>query len=505
MLVRDLVQVSSRRLAGLPVGVWLVASAVPLVLLALAGSYGFHRDEMYFILAGRHPDFGYVDQPPLTPLLSAAATQLLGTSPVAIRILPALVGALGILVCASMARRFGAGATGQVLAAVVLGGSFWLGLCHLDATATFDTFAWTLALWILIELMAAPSSERRWRAWLALGLVMGIALENKTLPVFLAAGLAGAVIVYRRWDILRSPGLWLAIAVSLAIWAPNLIWQAQHGFPQMAMAQHLAEQRSGVAERLTQIVDLALLSGPLLWPVPAAGLIWLLRAPEARSWRPIGAAFLLNLVLMLVTGGKSYYSAGFIPVLIAGGSVGLERRLAAFSPAGRWLRFGPVAATSTLVVALVALPLIPPRQLHTTIVPELYPESVSQLGWPEMARQVEGVVARLSEPERAHSAIIASNYGVYGALELFGHDLPPVYSGHNSVWYWGRPNEDTNTVIFVAVSLRYASSMFSDCRIMATIDNGYDLPSLEQGSDIVVCSNMGTPWSVLWPMLKHVD
>jgi 4-amino-4-deoxy-L-arabinose transferase-like glycosyltransferase len=505
MLVRNLASLSSRRLAGLPVGVWLVASAVPIVLLALAGSYGFHRDEMYFILAGRHPDFGYVDQPPLTPLLSAAATQLLGTSPLAIRILPALVGALGILICASMARRFGAGATGQILAAAVLGGSFWLGLCHLDATATFDTFAWTLALWILIELLAAPSSERRWGAWLALGLVMGIALENKTLPVFLAASLAGGVIVYRRWEILRSPGLWLAVAVSLAIWAPNLIWQAQHGFPQIAMAQHLAEQRSGVAERLTQIVDLGLLSGPLLWPVPVAGLIWLLRAPEARSWRPIGAAFLLNLVLMFLTSGKSYYSAGFVPVLIAAGSVGLERRLAGFSPAGRWLRFGPVALASTLIVALVALPLIPPRQLHTTVVPELYPESVSQIGWPEMARQTEGVVARLSESERSHSAIIASNYGVYGALELFGRDLPPVYSGQNSVWYWGRPSDDTTTVVFVAYHLAYVSSMFSDCRIMATIDNGYDLPSLEQHSDIVVCSNMGTPWSVLWPMLKHVD
>ena len=49
------------------------------------------RNELYFLACGRHPDFGYVDQPPLVPLI-AAATQVFGVNIWMLR-LPATIAA----------------------------------------------------------------------------------------------------------------------------------------------------------------------------------------------------------------------------------------------------------------------------------------------------------------------------------------------------------------------------------------------------------------------------
>lgn len=47
-----------------------VATATGVVLMILAPRYGPHRDELYFVVAGHHPQWSCPDQPPLTPLLA---------------------------------------------------------------------------------------------------------------------------------------------------------------------------------------------------------------------------------------------------------------------------------------------------------------------------------------------------------------------------------------------------------------------------------------------------
>ncbi|HET8784163.1 MAG TPA: glycosyltransferase family 39 protein, partial [Candidatus Limnocylindrales bacterium] len=114
--------------------VLVVAGVMVLALLLLSPAYGFHGDEMYFVVAGQHPAFGYVDQPPLTPLLSALSVTFLGPSPTAVRVLPALEMGLIVVLVALMARDLGGSRRAQVIAAIVAALSGYLGAGHLDTT-----------------------------------------------------------------------------------------------------------------------------------------------------------------------------------------------------------------------------------------------------------------------------------------------------------------------------------------------------------------------------------
>jgi hypothetical protein len=58
----------------------LVAAAMAfLVHLVCNPHYGFFGDELYFIVCGQHPQWNYVDQPPIAPSLTmSASSSLLG-------------------------------------------------------------------------------------------------------------------------------------------------------------------------------------------------------------------------------------------------------------------------------------------------------------------------------------------------------------------------------------------------------------------------------------------
>src|SRR4051794_9443277 len=76
----------------IPTLVWVIAAVFVVVELAFSAGYGFQQDELYFTQAGRHLAFGYVDQPPMAPILVRLATMIGGTNPTAVRTLPALEG-----------------------------------------------------------------------------------------------------------------------------------------------------------------------------------------------------------------------------------------------------------------------------------------------------------------------------------------------------------------------------------------------------------------------------
>src|SRR5271154_6970706 len=138
---------SDRNLAGSKGALWAawsVAAVVAVVHFAVATQYGAYRDELYFIICGRHPAFGYVDQPPLVPLL-AGLTQSAGINLWLLR-LPAIIAAVLLVpVTVAFARLLGATTRGAWLAAVAAASAMLVtGMTATLNTSTFEPISFTL-------------------------------------------------------------------------------------------------------------------------------------------------------------------------------------------------------------------------------------------------------------------------------------------------------------------------------------------------------------------------
>jgi hypothetical protein len=485
---------------AVPWPVLAVAGLMVVGLMAVSGAYGFHGDEMYFVVAGRHPAFGYVDQPPLTPLLSAAAVALFGVSPTAVRLLPAVEMGLVVIVIALIARDLGGSRRAQVLAAITAAISGYLGAGHLDTTTEPDLLAWAIVLWLLVKLLAGGDR----RLWLAVGIVAGIALENKDTILFLGAGLAVGLVLARRWEVVRSPWAWGAVGIALLLWAPNLIWQAANGWPQLAMARAISQYAD---DNRAQIVPLLwLFTGPFLFPVSAAGLIWVLRTKAAAPWRAIGIAALVALALVVISGGKAYYVIGTAPLFIAAGAMSLDRWLARGHFRLKAASFTSAAVLSGALIAYLTLPILSVTAFAASSLPATVPDTANQVGWPQFVATVENVVAALPADQRAHAVILTNDYSEASPLILMGRGLPPVYSGHNSYWDWGPPPADLTVVVHVG-DWRPTdwSQFFVGCHVVAYIDNGLGIDNGEQGAAVSVCTGLRAPWTTLWPSLRTIS
>jgi hypothetical protein len=198
------------------------------VHLATNNVLGFHIDELYYLASGRHPAFGYVDFPPIVPLIGRLETAVLGVTPWTLRLLPALLGGVNVILCGAYVRKLG-GSLGLQALALLAGITEPLILgTWLFQTVIFDQVAWMLSIYCFLSIVI----DRRPRLWIVLGITLGIGLEIKylILPLILGMGIAALLTPSLRQD-LRTKYPWIGGVLMLVIWAPNVVWQIANGFP----------------------------------------------------------------------------------------------------------------------------------------------------------------------------------------------------------------------------------------------------------------------------------
>jgi 4-amino-4-deoxy-L-arabinose transferase-like glycosyltransferase len=491
--------------------VWVVALLVAVVHAATAGRYDAQRNGLYFLVCGWHPDFGYVDQPPLVPLI-AAATQVFGISVWMLR-LPATIAAVGLVfLCAAFARLLGGGSRAAVFAAVAAGiapGLAGLG-SHLT-TSTFEPIAWTAAAYLLTRAM---SRETRFDlVWV--GALAGLAMEAKWGIAVWLVGLGIGVAVTPARRMLLWWQLWLGLAIAAVLFAPNLIWQWWHGWPFFeVILPHLDSQKNYTGPfwqfewRQAWSMNIALAP---LWLAGAVGPFIDRRLAGARF---LAIGFVLTTVFYFLQRGTNYYLFPVYPTMFVVGAV-LCERLNVWVTRG-WIA---VALGVSALFAPIVLPILQPSQLQRYMeAAGIRPEPIEaagvgapltqslsdEFGWRELEKQVAAVFHGLSPQDQARAAILASNYGQAAALDVYGgaDRLPPVLSGQNQYWLWGPRGYDGSLIIHVGGNVERWRPICGSIETVGMTGNPYAMP-YENGRPIFICRDLKPPLNRLWDRLKR--
>jgi 4-amino-4-deoxy-L-arabinose transferase-like glycosyltransferase len=499
------------KLPPLALGALLTLCAIKLLLHTFTSlrHYGYFRDELYYLDMARHLDWGYVDSAPLIAVYAKIAL-LMGGSLAGLRIISALAGVALITITVLIARELGGGCYAQFLAGfAILLCPAYLVMNSLMTMNAFEPLFWMGCIWVVARILRTGDS----RLWLWFGVLAGLGLENKHSTLSFGFAVTIALLLTQHWREFTKPWIWIAGAIAIAIFLPNIVWQIRHHFPTIEDLANVRREGKNVvlppiAFIKEQIVDIH----PILFPVWLAGLIWFLRD---RRWRVLGLTFAVFFVLMEVAHAKNYYVFPIYPMALAAGAIVTETWLASRS---NWTR--AAVASVILLAALPAIPLatwmLPPERLlayqaklgFTPAKAEVAHESLlqqpvaDQFGWPELAREVAAVYNSLPPEERAQTGIWAGNYGEAGAINLFGpqYGLPQAYSRHQNHWYWGPPPQVYKNLIVIQWSLE---DVRDNCTSFQAFNHYDRFGMAEENQPFYLCRGVTFDIQKIWSHSHH--
>lgn len=444
------------------------------VHLLIANNLEYHRDELLYFTLGQHPSTGYASVPPLIGWIAWLIQAAFGNSVFAVRLFPALLGGALILLSASVARELGGSKYATFFTALgLLISIFFMRTYFLFHPVHIDIFLWTLCIFLIIKYINTSSDK----FLLFFGIAAGISLLNKYLAGLLFLGLIAIIPFTQYREVFRKKMFYAGIAAGFLIFLPNLIWQISKGFP---VFTHLDELYS------TQLVFMnypLFLSEQIMMSfagsfLTIAGLIYLLSSNRAHKFKFLGFLVIFVITALMVLRGKSYYTLGVFPLLIAAGAVSYENWIKRI-----WLRvfFPVILVILTIPVVPIGIPVFKSEGLkeYFRVLGEKYgidlgrrfedgsthslpQDYADMLGWEELTEITSKAWNMIKDKKAAF--IYGENYGHAGAVTIIGkkYDLPEAISFSESFQYWipkqfdpditsvvyinGEPGEDVKTL-----------------------------------------------------------
>jgi hypothetical protein len=458
--------------------------------------YGYFRDELYYIICGRHLAWGYVDHGPGVAIQAKLALALFGKSLAGIRMLSAAGGATRVLLTGVLAWSLGGRRPAQALAMIgVLLAPQYLGTDSYLSMNSFESLFWMTCLLTLILIVRGGSEK----LWLLFGLSAGLGLLNKPSMTFFLVALLAALLVTKQRRLLASKWAAAGVALLILIALPNLLWQIHNHWPTLEFLRNgQAGNKNIKLAPLPFLIQQIMNLQPATVLIWGAGLVWLLRNPLAKNWRWLGITYLFFLAGMMALHAKDYYVTPIYPILFAAGGIAWEMHYATRKAvaANRIFAF-PILETVLVVVGVLvmpmAIPVLPPgawltytKTMHlykaagntenesSGPLPQFYAD---RFGWQEEVDQVTRIYNSLPPDRQRITGILCDNYGEASAINFLGNNLPVGLSRHNSYYLWGPQGYTFDSMILIEGSTpKHLQEYFDSVQIVGRIGTPYSMP-----------------------------
>jgi Dolichyl-phosphate-mannose-protein mannosyltransferase len=380
---------------------------VILLLLAIKVFVGARTEldsvEAYHWLYAQHLALGYYDHPGMIGWMVWLSTAVFGDSPLGVRMVTFLSGALATGLVFLAGRRLYDERAGR-LAALLFAVAF--GTLKFGSMATPDApllLFWMATLWALAHALSNDSGA--W--WAAAGAFLGLAMLSKYHAVFLPAGVLLFLVLspdHRSW--LRRKEPYLAALIALVVFSPAIVWNAQNGWQSIAYQSggRLSDLRGFVPRHVRDfVVSQLLLLTPLAaiwgWTAGMAALIgpkpWADRFLACVAM-PILLFFLAVACVRSIRG--HWMLAGGATLFLLVGAVVIRGRAV-----WRWLHYGAAGAVfCATVVGLTGFVFYDPAGLK---------------GWRRLGSEASA---------RRPDFIVAQDYHVAAQLAYNARPIPAV-------------------------------------------------------------------------------
>lgn len=405
----------------------LAALALIALSLALRALYLGHADlmfdEMYYWVYAQHQQWSYLDHPPLTAWLIAAGTWLFGDTAFGVRAANLLLAPASMLLAYRYTRHVTGDKTHSVIAAMLIGVvPAWAATGFLMTTDAALVTAWLAALVFLYRALV----DAHERAWWGAGIAIGLGALAKYTILFLVPGILIMMLWHRpSRRALRSLHAWGAGLLSLLLFSPVLIWNAQHDWASFAFqsTRRISEDPQFSLHMLP--VQLVVALAPLAGVVVLWLLLTRLRHLDlptvkrqfmlAMSTAPLGVLALFA----VFTETKFHWVVPVGLALLPALAMSIDPRTRRLDRFLRALRpvWQPVLPLSLALIGMglhyvsLGLPGIPWQ-----------PNRMGYMGWPELAREVYRLEREIEE-QTGKRPIVAgmAKWGIAAALSF--HDV----------------------------------------------------------------------------------